>query len=113
MREAFVREHNLWLRTLSDNTETQLTTDADLTHTMHRDASRERAIGMEYDKPDYPDTLPEVVWSPDSRTLLAFQTKTVDEKRVYYVESSPSDQVQPKLQSYPYLKPGDAIFEFG
>ncbi len=109
VREAFVRDHNLWLRTLSDKTETQLTTDADATHTMRRDASRERAISMEYDKPDYPDSVPEVVWSPDSRTLLAFQTKTVGERRVYYVESSPSDQVQPKLQSYPYLKPGDAI----
>ena len=109
VRDAFVRDHNLWLRILSDNTEMQLTTDTDATHTMHRDASRARAIGMEYDKPNYPDALPEVVWSPDSRTLLAFQTKTVDEKRVSYVESSPSDQVQPKLQSYPYLKPGDAI----
>ena len=109
VRDAFVRDHNLWLRILSDNTEMQLTTDTDAAHTMHRDASRARAIGMEYDKPNYPDALPEVVWSPDSRTLLAFQTKTVDEKRVSYVESSPSDQVQPKLQSYPYLKPGDAI----
>ena len=109
LSEAFVRDQNLWLRTLSDNTETPLTTDADATHTMRRDASRERAIGMAYDKPDYPDNVPDVVWSPDSRTLLAFQTTTVDERRVYYVESSPSDQVQPKLQSYPYLKPGDAI----
>ena len=25
------------------------------------------------------------------------------------IESSPRDQVQPKLQSYPYLKPGDEI----
>jgi len=41
--------------------------------------------------------------------LLAFQTKTVEEKRVHYVESSPPDQLQPKLKSYPYLKPGDEI----
>ena len=30
-----------------------------------------------------------------------------DERTVYLIESSPRDQLQPKLQSYDYLKPGD------
>lgn len=107
--EAFVHDHNLRLRKVADGVETLLTTDADASHTMRRDASRERLINMAYDKADYPESTPDVVWSPDSRCLLAFQTKTVEEKRVAYIESAPSDQLQPKLQSYPYLKPGDAI----
>ena len=37
------------------------------------------------------------------------RTHLVPERRVYLVESSPSDQLQPKLQSYPYLKAGDEI----
>ncbi len=109
VHEAFVRDHNLWLRKTGDGSETQLTTDADVSHTMHRDVSRERLINMAYDKPDYPESAPDVMWSPDSRFLVAFQTQTVEEKRVSYIESTPSDQLQPKLQSYPYLKPGDAI----
>jgi len=107
--EALVRDHNLWLRKTADDSETQLTTDADVSHTMHRDASRERLINMAYDKADYPESAPDIMWTPDSRFLVAFQTKTVEEKRVSYIESTPSDQLQPKLQSYPYLKPGDAI----
>jgi dipeptidyl aminopeptidase/acylaminoacyl peptidase len=31
------------------------------------------------------------------------------ERRVYLIESSPEDQLQPKLDSYPYLKPGDTL----
>jgi len=107
--ETFVRNHNLWLRSVTDGAETQLTKDGVATNTMRRDASRERLIGMAYDEPDYPDEMPDAIWSPDSRHLLAFQTKTVEEKRVYYVESTPADQLQPKLHSYPYLKPGDPI----
>ncbi len=109
VHEIFVRDHNLWSRKTADGMETQLTTDANASHTMHRDAARERLINMAYDKPDYPDSAADALWSPDSRFLLAFQTKTVEEKRVSYIESTPSDQLQPKLQSYPYLKPGDAI----
>lgn len=37
------------------------------------------------------------------------QTKVGGDRRVYLVESSPADQLQPKLDSYHYLKPGDDI----
>jgi len=48
-------------------------------------------------------------WSPDSKKLVAERTKKGDERKVYLIESSPKDQVQPKLDSYDYLKPGDQI----
>ncbi len=50
-----------------------------------------------------------VYWSPDSTKLVALQTQRGDDRKVYLIESSPADQVQPKLQSYDYLKPGDKI----
>lgn len=49
------------------------------------------------------------VWSPDSSKLVATWTKDGDHRKVYEVQSSPSDQLQPKLISYDYLKPDDAI----
>jgi dipeptidyl aminopeptidase/acylaminoacyl peptidase len=49
------------------------------------------------------------LWSPDSNKLVALWTKDGDHRRVYLVQSSPPDQLQPKLLSYEYLKPGDAI----
>jgi dipeptidyl-peptidase 4 len=51
----------------------------------------------------------EFYWSPNSKKLVVLRTKKGDERKVYYVESSPKDQVQPKLHSYDYLKPGDKI----
>ena len=48
-------------------------------------------------------------WSPDSKKLVVLRTKKGDERKVYLVESSPKDQLQPKLQSYDYLKPGDRV----
>ena len=48
-------------------------------------------------------------WSADSRKLVAVRTKKGDQRLVYFVESAPKDQLQPKLHSYEYLKPGDQI----
>ena len=107
--EAFVRDHNLWVRTKEPPVEKQLSFDGTTTNSFRRDAVRERAIGMNYDRPDYPESLPEVFWSPDSKWLIALKTTVVPEPRVTLIESSPSDQVQPKLQSYPYIKPGGAV----
>jgi dipeptidyl aminopeptidase/acylaminoacyl peptidase len=108
--EAFVRDHNLWVRSTTVRTnEFALSFDGNPGHHFRRDASRDRLVGMDYEKADYPESLPEVHWSPDSNKLVALQTRVVPERRVYLVESAPKDRLQPKLQSYPYLKPGDEI----
>ena len=98
--EAYVREHNLWLRATNGPAEHALSFDAGPAHTFHDDTSRDRLIGMNFEKPESPATLPDVFWSPDSHYLLALQTRTVPERRVYLTESSPVDQLQPKLQRY-------------
>jgi dipeptidyl-peptidase-4 len=51
----------------------------------------------------------ELFWSPDSTRLAALKTLKGQEHKVYFVESSPSDQLQPKLHWIDYLKPGDRI----
>ena len=48
-------------------------------------------------------------WSPDSRHLVVLQTRKAQEHKVCIVESSPRDQLQPKLQTLDYLKPGDRV----
>jgi dipeptidyl aminopeptidase/acylaminoacyl peptidase len=48
-------------------------------------------------------------WSPDSKKLVALRTRKGEEHKVYLIESSPKDQVQPKLQSIDYQKPGDRV----
>jgi len=107
--DAFVRDHNLWLRDHSTGEEHPLSTNGTAGDTYHRDAVRDRAIGMNYTLADAPESLPEVIWSPDSTRLIALRTQIVPERRVYLIESSPAGQVQPLLHSYSYLKPGDPI----
>ena len=48
-------------------------------------------------------------WSPDSTKLVAIQEKVGETHKVYTVESSPKDQVQPKLHTQIYAKPGDKL----
>jgi dipeptidyl aminopeptidase/acylaminoacyl peptidase len=50
-----------------------------------------------------------MVWSPDSRKLMAYRVQPAEKHMIHYIESSPEDQVQPKHYSYEYTKPGDAL----
>jgi hypothetical protein len=50
-----------------------------------------------------------IVWSPDSAKLAAYRVRPGFRRIVTRVESSPADQVQPKLQTQLYPKPGDAV----
>jgi dipeptidyl-peptidase-4 len=85
---ATVRDFNLVLTDVSTGTETKLTTD-----------------GKESD--GFNGT---VYWSPDSTRLIAYRYKPGGDRKVTYVDSSPRDQVQPKVTtSRTYLKPGDDI----
>ena len=49
-----------------------------------------------------------IVWSPDSKKLVAYRQKPGYSRIPYYVQSSPTDQVQPKLVPY-----GQAPGNFG
>jgi dipeptidyl aminopeptidase/acylaminoacyl peptidase len=48
-------------------------------------------------------------WSPDGKKIMAYKVRPGEEHTIYFVESSPQDQLQPKLQSREYLKPGDQL----
>ena len=63
-----------------------------------------RAEGDAQDAPNHG-----VFWSPDSSKVVVVRVTPGDERRVNLVESSPKDQLQPKLSSYEYLKPGDRV----
>jgi len=84
---AFIKDYNLYVRNLETDEEITLTED-----------------GSEEDA--YSDRFH---WSPDSTKLLVLRTRKGDERKVYLIESSPDDQLQPKLHNYSYLKPGDRI----
>jgi hypothetical protein len=51
----------------------------------------------------------ELFWSPDSKKIAGTKVRAEIPHYIYFVESSPSDQVQPKLQKRYYPKAGDAL----
>ena len=84
---ALVQEHNVVLRPREGSADVALT----------RDGRADDSYTGEF------------YWSPDSRRLVALRQKDFEARKVYLIESSPRDQLQPKLHSYPYRKPGDPI----
>jgi dipeptidyl-peptidase-4 len=85
--EIVIREHNLHLRDTETDEILALSTDG------HAE--------------DY--FTDRMAWSPDSSRLIAVRITPEQEHTIHMVESRPKDQLQPKLHSMQYLKPGDAI----
>ncbi len=87
--EAFIKNYNVYIRS-RDKNEDEIT------------LSRDGTEGDYY-------TYASLVWSPDSQKLAAYRLKRGYHRTVHYVESSPSDQLQPKHHQMEYAKPGDAL----
>ena len=50
-----------------------------------------------------------IQWSPDGSHIFVCKRIPVEKRYAYYVESSPTDQLQPVLHKQEYAKPGDAL----
>ncbi len=48
-------------------------------------------------------------WSPDREKFVVMRTQRTETRRIHFVESSPEDQLQPRLHELRYAKPGDPI----
>lgn len=84
---AFIKNNNLYIKDNESEEETRLSYDG--------------APGFFYST--------HIKWSPDGKKIMAYKVRPGDDRKIYFVESSPEDQFQPKLQSRDYLKPGDEL----
>ena len=75
-REAFIRESNVWVRDIATGKERQLSNDG--------------TAGNYYSS--------WLQWSPDGTMVASCRIRPAEKRYVYYVESSPSDQLQPRLR---------------
>lgn len=85
--EAYIKNDNIFVRDKASGSERQLSQDGTLSN--------------------YYSSY--IQWSPDSRKVLSCRIRPVQKRYVYYVESSPRDQLQPKLHQQEYAKPGDEL----
>ena len=73
----------------------------------HRDTDEEVQLSRDGKADDfYQEPL---LLSPDGKRLVCIQREREQSHTVSFIESSPRDQVQPKLHQHQYLKPGDRI----
>ncbi|AXP82199.1 Prolyl tripeptidyl peptidase precursor [Mariniflexile rhizosphaerae] len=84
---AFIKNYNLYIKNIKTEEESQLSYDGS--------------------KGNYYSSY--IQWSPDGEKIMAYKVRPGEEHKIYFVESSPKDQLQPKLQSRDYLKPGDQL----
>lgn len=95
---VFSRDHNLWLRDLGSKEEKQLT----------RDGLPFYAYGATADATGRPAAKPEVVWSPDSKRILAIQTDDRQVKDLPMIDFAPEDgSVRPVAWARRTALPGD------
>lgn len=52
---------------------------------------------------------PEIYWSPSSEFFVAMQVLEAPQRTIPLIESTPSDQLQPRLKWINYNKPGDVL----
>lgn len=84
---AFIKNHNVYVKEVATGKERQLSIDGTLSN--------------------YYSAY--IRWSPDSKKVASCKIRPVEKRYVYYVESSPTDQLQPKLHKQEYAKPGDEL----
>lgn len=82
---AYIRDYNVWVSDRDGKNAKQLSLDGTLSH--------------------YYSAY--LQWSPDSRYIAVNKVRPAEKRYVYYVESSPSTQLQPILHQQEYAKPGD------
>jgi dipeptidyl aminopeptidase/acylaminoacyl peptidase len=75
-----------------------------------RDAATKKRTVLSTDGSEgEPYEFASLVWSPDSRKIVASRVRPGYRREIHYVESSPEDQLQPKHSSRVYAKAGDVL----
>ena len=85
--EGFLRDNNLYIKVIKTGVEKTISTDGTTD--------------------DYYSS--NISWSPDSKKLAVMRIHAAEVRKLHLIESSPSDQLQPKLLQRDYLKPGDVL----
>jgi dipeptidyl aminopeptidase/acylaminoacyl peptidase len=84
---AFIRNYNLYIRNNKTHEEKPLS----------------------YDGTDSNYYSSYIYWSPDSKKIFCARYRPAMKRYIYFVESSPNDQLQPRLHQREYAKPGDEM----
>ena len=85
---AFIENYNVFMRAKDGSKKTALSTDG--------------SEGNYY-------AFDTIAWAPNSSQLMAYRIRPGYHRVIHYVESSPTDQLQPEYSSMVYPKAGDVL----
>ena len=86
-KEAYISEGNLWIR----------------------DKETGKTWKLSDDGSPYEYYSSNIYWSPDSKKIICCKYRPGADRQLTSISSSPQDQLQPKIETLDYLKPGDAL----
>ena len=98
--EAFVHEHDLWVRSVEGGDSTRLTTDGEEYWSYGVTAPRPSQIIASL------PARPVLQWSPDSKRIAV---QRMDERQVERMPIISHTSIRPTLYTYPYGLPGDSV----
>jgi len=85
--EAYIVEGNLWVKNLETG----------------------KAKALSFDGSPFEYYSSNINWSPDSKKIACCKYRPAGIRQLTLIASSPKDQLQPKLETIDYVKPGDAL----
>ncbi|MFD2556632.1 S9 family peptidase [Sphingobacterium tabacisoli] len=91
MYTAYIKNHNVYV-------------------TKKGDTKSERQLTFDGNPGEY--YVARIQWSSDSKKLALSKVRKAEVRQLTLLESSPLDQLQPKLQTRDYPKPGDALSQY-
>lgn len=105
--QAFVRDHNLWVRSIANNQEIRLTNDG----VENYDYATPLPTGGELIRRANGSDKPEVAvfWAPDSSKFVSYRIDSRYALRMTTVQSVPPDRLRPVAYTYAYPLPGEAL----
>ncbi|VTR28970.1 S9 family peptidase [Sphingobacterium thalpophilum] len=74
------------------------------------DAKTEKQLTFDGSPGEY--YMARIQWSADSKKIAVSKVRKAEVRQLTLLESSPVDQLQPKLQTRDYVKPGDALPQY-
>lgn len=102
---AFVRDNNLFVRSVLSGEETQLTNDGTIDRPYARPVVNPKR--MVEQQTEFPQIAPDVEWSPDSKKLVTYQLDYTGARKLSMMQSTPPENAPPKSFEYFYTLSGD------
>ncbi len=102
---AFLREHNLWIRSVSDGEEIRLSSDGQSSFEYR--AGLVNPVEMVRSGTEAVPLRPAAVWSPDSKRLISWRFDLRSAGLLTLVQSVPRHGYRPLAFTFPYALPGD------